>query len=389
VGRVRVRIERRLLSSLAVSMMLVARFARGASLGALLTVIAVVLVASLSACSSGYIMRAAYEQSKILLARRPIEKVIQDPDTPPEQKEKLAVVLDARSFATSLGLNPGGSFTKYSAVDRDPLAWVLVASRRDAFALRLWWFPIVGSVPYKGFFQKDDALAEARELEQQGFETSVRGTEAFSTLGWFNDPVLSTTLKNSPLRIVNTVVHESVHSTVWIKDNVAFNESLAHFVGTQGALEYYQAHESRCLAEQGSCSELTASRVAAEADRSFQFELSALIDALVAGLERLYGDPALSSADKIVQRTEVFDRLMGVFRQRYPKSQILKQINNAEIVQLRLYLTALPSFQRLFEHERGDWKSFMARMKEIARLIDGGLEKDPFEVVRNMVSESK
>jgi predicted aminopeptidase len=374
-------------ATLVVGVKSVTRLARGASPGLLVGVIALVLAVSLSACSSGYIMRAAYEQSKILLARRPIEKVIQDPQTPPEQKEKLAVVLDARSFAASLGLNPGGSFTKYSAVDRDPLAWVLVASRRDAFALRLWWFPIVGSVPYKGFFQKEDALVEAQDLEAQGFETSVRGTEAFSTLGWFNDPVLSTTLKNSPLRIVNTVIHETVHSTVWIKDNVAFNESLAHFIGTQGALAYYQAQEDRCLAERGACSEQTASRVAAEADRAFQFELSTLVDSIVSGLERLYGDPAISSAEKIAQRAQVFDGLMNVFRQKYPKVQILKQINNAEIVQIRLYLTALTSFQRLFEHEKGDWVSFITRVREIARLIDQGVEKDPFEVVRNMVSE--
>jgi predicted aminopeptidase len=354
-----------------------------ASLAALLVGVVVLC----SGCSSGYLMRAAFEQSKILLGRKQIQKVIGDPETPQEQRQKLEVVLEARSFAQVLGLDPGGSFTKYSAVDRDPLAWVVVGSKRDAFALRLWWFPIVGSVPYKGFFEKDEALAEAADLLKQGFETSVRGTEAFSTLGWFNDPVLSTTLKNPVTRIVNTVIHESVHSTVWIKNNVAFNESLANFVGTEGALAYFKAKSERCRRQGSACDDEDAKLKAAAADRLLQYDLSALMGSLYADLQQLYADNALSSEEKIQRRVAVFDRHLIPFRERYPKLLILKEVNNAEIVQFKLYLTDLLFFWRLFEREGGTWDAFLRKIREIERVVDEEPRKDPFEVLRSMVGD--
>ncbi len=339
-------------------------------------------------CSGGYLMRAAFEQSKILLSRRQIQNVIHDPETLPEQRQKLEVVLDARSFAQALGLDPGGSFMKYSAVQRDPLAWVVVGSKRDAFALRLWWFPIVGRVPYKGFFEKDDALAEARDLEKQGFETSVRGTEAFSTLGWFDDPVLSTTLKNPPSRIVNTVIHESVHSTVWIKNNVAFNESLANFVGTEGALAYFKAKRGACDDREKGCDDHAARLKVAAGDRLLQYDLSSLMESLYGDLQRLYGDTALSAEEKIERRAAVFEQHLHPFRERYPKLQLLKEVNNAEIVQLKLYLTDLSLFRRLFEREGRTWDAFLKRIREIERIIDEEPHKDPFEVLRRMVGDS-
>lgn len=345
------------------------------------------LALSSSGCSSGYVMRAAYEQGKILLARRGIDRVLLDPETPDTEKEKLRLVLEARAFATSLGLDPGASFTKYSAVDRDPLAWIVVGSKRDAFALRLWWFPIVGSVPYKGYFDKDDALAEAKKLEGQGYETWVRGTEAFSTLGWFNDPVLSTTLKNPPARIVNTVIHESVHSTVWIKDNVTFNESLANFIGTEGALTFFKMQSDSCRSEDVRCSEARASLSSTARDRILQYDLSTLVSELYQALEALYGDDRLSSDEKIARRAEIFEGHMRPFRERYPTLQILKEINNAELVQLKLYLTELFMFQRLFERERGNWKAFLARVREIERAVAEGDESDPFKVLLGMVGK--
>src|SRR5690606_33281988 len=112
---------------------------------------------------------------------------------------------------------------------------------------------IVGSVPYKGFFEKEDAEHAAQKLELAGFETWVRGTDAFSTLGWFDDPVLSTTLSNSIPSIVDTVIHESVHSTVWIKGRVDFNESLANFIGGQGAYQFFKEKYELCQSEDPGC----------------------------------------------------------------------------------------------------------------------------------------
>ena len=344
----------------------------------------VAIVAS-TGCSPGYVLKAAYEQSKILVARRDIDSVLEDPATPDDQRAKLHVVQDARKYAQEMGLNPGESFTSFAAVSRDPLAWVVVASQRDAFAMRTWWFPIVGTVPYKGFFDKAEAEAEVKELEQQGYEASMRGTEAFSTLGWFNDPVVSTTLKNNPIRIANTVIHESVHTTVWILGGVTFNESLANFVGSEGAVSFFVSRLERCRALGVSCEVEEQQVSAAKKDYAFQFELAEVIASLYDSLDRLYKDPSLSSAEKIIQRAEVFNAIMGPFRQRFPTLSILREVNNADIIQLKLYLTKIWLFRELFVRKERQWGPFMDTLREIQKRIDAEPSKDPFVVLEEIV----
>ena len=339
-------------------------------------------------CSPGYVLRAAYEQSKILVARRDIEKVIEDPATPNDQRMKLRVVVDARTYAQEMGLNPGESFTSFAEVSRDPLAWVVVASRRDAFAMYTWWFPVVGTVPYKGFFDKADGEAQVKELEQQGYEASMRGTEAFSTLGWFNDPVVSTTLKNSPVRIANTVIHESVHTTVWIPGGVPFNESLANFIGSEGAVSFFASRLDACKAAGRAC-EVEANELSvAKKDYAFQFELAEVVNSLYESLDTLYKDTSLSSAEKIRRRVEVFNGVMGPFRQRFPTLSILKEVNNADIIQLKLYLTKMWLFRELFVRKERQWAPFMDTIREIQKRIEADPSKDPFVVLEEIVRKA-
>lgn len=346
---------------------------------------AAVVVTGASACSPGYVLRGAYEQSKILLARRDISEVIEDPTTSADGRAKLRIVVDARAFAERLGLNPGGSFKSFAEVSRDPLAWVVVASRRDAFAMYTWWFPIVGTVPYKGFFDKSDAEAQVKDLRALGFEVSMRGTEAFSTLGWFDDPVVSTTLKNAPSRIANTVIHESVHPTVWIPGSVPFNESLANFVGSQGAVDFFANRVKECRAVGGTCDEDERQLAAAQRECAFQFELADLIDNLFASLEKLYNDPALSSEEKIARRVQVFDSIMKPFRQRFPTLQILKEVNNADIIQLKLYLSNIWVFRELFILRDRDWGAFMNAIRAVQRKMEAEPSSDPFAVLEEIV----
>ena len=338
-----------------------------------------------SACSPGYVLRGAYEQSKILLARRDISSVINDPSTSVEDREKLQVVVDARAFAERIGLTPGDSFKTFAEVSRDPLAWVVVASRRDSFALYTWWFPIVGTVPYKGFFDKEDAEGQVRELQSLGYEASMRGTEAFSTLGWFDDPVVSTTLKNAPSRIANTVIHESVHTTVWIPGSVPFNESLANFVGTQGAVAFFSARVSDCRAAGRECGEDERQLATARREYAFQFELAELVDTLFASLEKLYADPSLTSEEKISRRVDVFDSVMKPFRQRFPTLQILKEVNNADIIQLKLYLSKIWLFRELFIRREQDWGAFMSAIRELQKRMEREPSSDPFAVLQEIV----
>lgn len=342
-----------------------------------------------AACSPGYVLRAAYEQSKILAARRDIDSVLSDPTTAPNDREKLQLVKEARTYAQSIGLSPGGSFKSYAEVSRDPLAWVVVASRRDAFSLYTWWFPIVGSVPYKGFFAKEDAESQIKELEAEGYESSMRGTEAFSTLGWFDDPVVSTTLKNPPLRIANTVIHESVHSTVWIPGHVAFNESLANFVGSQGSIAFFAAQLGECRRASTSCEHLEKQLIAVRKESVFQYELAELIEAVYRDLDALYKRKDLSSDEKVQRRAEVFFNATEPFRRAHPAVKVLKEVNNSEVIQLKLYMTKLTLFRKLFDLKSGDWRAFIQAIREIKEKVDDDPLKDPFDVLQEMVGEKR
>ncbi|MEN9845977.1 MAG: hypothetical protein RIS36_1124 [Pseudomonadota bacterium] len=359
-------------------------YAKKISARALCGCVAVVVVGA-AACSPGYVLRGAYEQSKILLARRDISNVIDDAATSVTDREKLQVVLDARAFSERIGLNPGGSFKSFAEISRDPLAWVVVASRRDAFAMHTWWFPLVGSVPYKGFFDRADAEAQVKELQGFGFEGSIRGTEAFSTLGWFNDPVLSTTLKNAPSRIANTVIHESVHTTVWIPGSVPFNESLANFVGSQGAVNFFSERVNDCRAAKHECGDEEKQLAAAQREYAFQFELADLVDNLFATLDKLYNDPRLSPEEKIARRVEVFESIMKPFRARFPTLQILKEVNNADIIQLKLYLTKIWIFRELFITRDQKWSAFMGAIRQVQRKMEVNQTFDPFAVLQEIV----
>ena len=106
-----------------------------------------------------------------------------------------------------------------------------------------WWFPIVGRVPYRGFFSVDDALDAERDLQKEGYDTYVRPTAAFSTLGWFNDPVLSTTLQTDDVEIVTTVLHELAHRYLFVPGQVGFNESFANFIGRVAAIQFFCTRE--------------------------------------------------------------------------------------------------------------------------------------------------
>ena len=192
-------------------------------------------------CSLSYIVKAGWTESGILMRRTPIEVALKDPMLTSQQKDALKWVSAAHTFALRRKLDCSGSFVSYSPLDREALSWVLAGAKPFELIPKEWWFPIIGHVPYQGFFEKSDALAAADKLEKEGYQTIVRPVTAFSTLGWFNDPVLTPLLRRAPLEIVNTIIHECVHSTMWVPNNVPFNESIAHFVALNEAALFFEA----------------------------------------------------------------------------------------------------------------------------------------------------
>src|SRR5437763_12176914 len=205
-----------------------------------------VLISAPAAC---YLGRGAWEEAKILSRRQPISEIIADPRTPKDAREKLKVVLAARKYAKdSLKLRTKDSFTTYSRLDHDTLVLVVSAAYRDTLKPYTWWFPIVGRVPYKGYFDFSAAKKDAKSLAEEGLDVYVRPSDAFSTLGFFNDPLLNTTVKGDSLDLANTVIHELTHNTFYASGEAPFNESFAMFVGARGAAAFFRSRGQEAAA---------------------------------------------------------------------------------------------------------------------------------------------
>lgn len=339
------------------------------------------LVLLAGGCSPVYVLRAGYEEAKILSRRESIRKLVADPSTPPERREKLALVLQARTYADRvLGLRAGESYTTFSELDSDTLALVLSAAHQDRFRPHTWWFPIVGRVPYKGFFSETEARREIRRLEAEGYDTYLRPTAAFSTLGWFNDPLVSPVLRADRLGLVNTVIHELFHNTLFVPGEVAFNESLANFVGARGAIDFFCARDGEDAA---TC---RTARAAWEDDLLFGRFLSGM----VAELEALYGREDLSREQKLVLREEVFrrarERFAGEVRPRLQVQSFASfersPLNNATLISRRLYYHRLDLFERLYRAQGGDLPATIRTVVEAARGAD-----DPYAAVERLLGD--
>ena len=313
--------------------------------------------------------------------RERIDAVINDPATSPEDKEKLQLVSEARTYASAIGLEPKNTFIKYAKLDTDVLAWILLASKADSFELYTWWFPVVGTVPYKGFFDIEDAKAYSEGLLKDGYEVSVRGTAAFSTLGWFDDPILSTTLKNDAVAIVNTVLHESVHTTIWVKGKVDFNESLANFVGTVAACEFFKARLAACLAEDLICMEKN--RTYYEhclLDQARDFEFAGNISKLYAELDSLYRSQK-TTPEKLAEREVVFNSYMAPLRLKFPNMKALQKINNAEIMQYKLYMNGFEDLTLFYKNNGQNINKFVTAL--LAKEMKIKDSKNPYSELNN------
>jgi predicted aminopeptidase len=219
-----------------------------------------------------YLTHLAGGQARVLLASRPIPEVLRDPTSGPALRDALSLVAPTRDFARGLGLRVAGQYTSYAAWPGDRVVTSLVATRPGEIDAAGFWFPLVGTVPYQGFFDASRAEAEAARLRARGLDTCLVPVPAYSTLGWFDDPVTQPMLGAGPGNLVEVLIHELVHATVYVPSDADFDEGVATFIGQEGALRFFagdaeaEAREQARIADQravaGVVSELRA-RVAA------------------------------------------------------------------------------------------------------------------------------
>ena len=179
-------------------------------------------------------------QLRLLRAREPIATVLQDPSTPADDRERLGLVLEARDFARGIGLDVGEQYTSYAPWPGDRLVTAVVAARPGSLETEDFWFPIVGRVPYKSYFDRGLADGEAQRLRADRLDVCLAVVPAYSTLGWLADPVTGPLLRAPAPDLVATVIHELVHATVYVPDDADWNEGLATFVGQEGSVRFFE-----------------------------------------------------------------------------------------------------------------------------------------------------
>jgi predicted aminopeptidase len=344
-----------------------------------LSVLALIVAASVSPLGC-YLSRGAWEEGKILARRQPITQIVANPKTDPLVRRKLEIVLAARQYAKdSIHLKTEESFTTYSKLDRDTLVLVLSAAYRDRLEPYTWWFPIVGRVPYKGFFDFDEARKTAKEFHDDGYDVALRPSAAFSTLGWFNDPLTSTTLARDSLDLANTVIHEVTHNTFYAPGQAVFNESFANFVGARGAASFFR---SRGQPE-----------AAAKVDAQWEDEkiLGQFWTRLADQLNAAYARYPESKAARIAVRDTVYiEARKTLVSEIGPRLKTIGPfyvqrvaLDNASLLARRVYAKDLDLFDRVYEREGRNLRQTIARLIAIARSD----KKHPFGALRRFLGD--
>ncbi len=326
------------------------------------TVLGIVVAAMLSGCATlGYYGQAARGQIEILLGRRLLAEVIADPTTSPELRRKLALVRDARAFAVrELKLPDNASYLRYTDLHRPYVVWNVFAAPALSLEPVETCFPIVGCLSYRGYFREARARASATTLSAQGNDVYVGGVAAYSTLGWFADPVLNTMLVWDDQRLVKTLFHELAHQRVYVRDDTSFNESFAMAVADLG---YARWRESRGFD--------------AVPDEEEQRD-EALIELLIRHrneLQALYARRDLDDATKRARKKERFDALAADYAALRASWRgdtsydrwMNEDMNNAKLASVATYHELVPGFLALFAQSGHSFDEFYRRVEAMTK----------------------
>ncbi len=318
----------------------------------------------------GYLIPQAWGQLDIVFRSVPIDDAIASGKLEDWQVEKLRLIQDAREFATeAIGLNTADSYEEFFDTGGKTLAWNVSACAKHAFAPKRWSFPIVGTVPYLGYFDWQQATTKVFELREQGYDVLSYPVNAYSTLDFLPNPVFSGMLEYNDLALVDTVLHELLHDTVWSHASTTFNESLATFVGRQGAIDYFADRRPENPAYVNSAIDWYA-----DVDRYNEF-----IFALFEELHAYYSQSGVDRKQLVDGREAVFQGGRERFAEevqpqmRYPRSfdWVLEMpTNNAWILANTRYNEGLDTFAQVYEMTGRDWTASLLVFAEAAAMDD-------------------
>jgi predicted aminopeptidase len=318
---------------------------------------------ALSGCGVGYLLQAGQGQWQVLRARQPLDKLIANDATDASLKARLEMVRDAREFATrELHLPDNGSYRSYSVLGRPYVVWNVVAAPEFSADPKRWWFPITGSVAYRGYFRESNARKFADGLAAEGYDTLVAGVSAYSTLGRFDDPLLDTMLPYGDLQLVGTIFHELAHQLIYVKNATEFNEAFAMSVEREGV--------ARWLKSKGRGDELALYRTRQEQQaliiRRFadgRAQLAALHrQDLPVSERRARKQESLAAVSDGVRELE---RELGVHTGY--DAWLDEGLNNAHLASIATYFDCVPGFERLLAEHNGDLDAFYGAVRALGR----------------------
>lgn len=327
------------------------------------TAIAVLCV--LSGCSTvSYYYQAVRGQFEILARRRPIVEAARDPNLPESIRNRLVAVLSMREFAVrELHLPDNGSYRGYSDLGRPYVLWNVFAAKEFSTGLERWCFPIAGCIDYRGYFDQRAARSYADGLGRQGYDVYVGGVPAYSTLGWFDDPVLSTFIRYPEAELARLLFHELAHQIVYVQDDSTFNESFATAVEEEGMERWISLDPTRARSADW------------EAAQRRRKDFLDLVLSVRARLDALFRSD-LTDERKRLEKRDILAALGGEYQKLkqawggYPGYDrwFSERPNNAQLASVAIYTQRVPAFRAMLRREGGDFSRFYRAVKELARL---------------------
>ncbi len=326
-------------------------------------VLAALLCAAFAGCGTvGFYRQAIRGQREILEKARPVADVMKDARVAADTKRKLAVTQDARAFALArLGLPAGRLYDRFTDIGRRQVSWVVCAAPEFSTEEKTWWYPLLGRLEYRGYFAKADAQAEAARLRARGYDVHVGGVEAYSTLGWFRDPVLNTFLHRGDAELAELVFHELTHVQLFLPGDTEFNEAFATAVAEEGVRRWLKA--------KGDARGLARYEAGLRRDRG----VVRLLLGVREELKRLYSDKSQTPEQMRRGKAQILARLDGGLDQfrggqrdasRHDRKRSVPW-NNARLGTVAAYYELVPGFERLLRMHGGDLRAFFAAVEKM------------------------